>query len=88
VDSSASRGAAKLSDSDIFEVIQLADQYCLPELVAACEVQLSERIITKIDSKVTHKPNLNSKPEVMLDELVGQCHIIIVNNWCIAGKNQ
>jgi len=71
----------ELSDTEIFEVIQLADQYCLPELVTASEVQLS-------DSKVTHKPKLNSKPEVMLDELVGQCHIIIVNDWCIAGKNQ
>jgi len=69
-------------------VIQLADQYCLPELVTASEVQLSERIITKTDFKVAHKPKLNSKPKQMLDELVGQCHIIIVNNWCIAGKNQ
>jgi len=75
---SASRGAAKLlSDGEILEVIQLADQYCLPELVTACEVQLSERIIKKIKSSTTKTPSASEQPKLdpqlkhFLDELVG-----------------
>ena len=68
---STSREAAKLSDIEIFEVIRLADQYCLTELVTISEVQLSERIITKINCKVARKSKINSKREIMLDELVG-----------------
>ena len=68
---SASREVAKLSDIEIFEVMRLADQYCLIELVTTSEMQLSERIITKINCKVAHESKINSKRELMLDELVG-----------------
>jgi len=73
----ASRGAAKLSDTEMLEVMQLADQYCLTELVAAMEVQISERIITKIKPSITETPavqqqsKLDPKLEQLLIELVG-----------------
>jgi len=55
------------------EVIQLADQYCLTELATATEVQLSERIITKIKSftRETSRVLQNLKLAVLLDEFVG-----------------
>ena len=74
----ASRGAAKLSDTEMLEVIRLADQYCLIELVTVSEVQLSERIITKIKTSTTgtsaasQQLKLNSQLEQLLDELVGK----------------
>ena len=75
--SSASRGTTKLSDTEMLEVIRLADQYCLTELVTVSEVQLSERIITKIKtstietSAASQQSKLNSQIEQLLDELVG-----------------
>ena len=68
---SASRGAAKLADTEMLEVLQLADQYCLTELVSAIEVQLSERIITKLKAPTTAELKFDSQLEQVLDELVG-----------------
>ena len=71
---SASRGGTKLSDTEMLEVMRLADQYCLPELVIASEVQLSEKIITKIKTSTPsalQQSRLNSQLERVLDELVG-----------------
>jgi len=72
---SASRGAAKLfSNSDILEVIRLADQYCLPELVTTGEVELSERIIKSSITKTStpsQQPKLDPQLKQFLDELVG-----------------
>ena len=74
---SASRGAVKLLDSEMLEVMQLADQYCLTELVAAIEVQLSEKIITRTQTfsvetpAVSEQPKLDPQLEQLLDELVG-----------------
>ena len=75
---SASRGVAKfsachLSDVEMLEVIQLADQYCLTELISITEVQLSERIITKFNSFTVETPKAlhKSKLAVLLDEFVG-----------------
>ena len=74
---SASRATAKLSDTEMLEVIRLADQYCLTELVTVSEVQLSKRIITKIKTSITEIPiasqqlKLDSQLEQLLDELVG-----------------
>ncbi|XP_065886948.1 rho-related protein racA-like [Dysidea avara] len=76
VELSASRRAAKLSDTEMLEVIRLADQYCLTELVTVSEVQLSERIINKIQTSDTETSiasqqlQLNSQLEQLLDELV------------------
>jgi len=73
----ALRGAAKLSDTEMFEVIRLADQYCLPELITASEVHLSERIINKINTSTTktasvsQQSKLDSQLEQLLDELIG-----------------
>ena len=73
----ASRGAAKLSDTEMLEVMQLADQYCLTKLVATTEVQLSERIITKVKMATTQttaasqQSKLDPQLEQLLDELVG-----------------
>jgi len=73
----ASRGAAKLSDTEILEVMQLADQFCLTELVTAIEVKLSERIIAKIQNFSAEMPAVSEQPktdpqlEQLLDELVG-----------------
>ena len=58
---SASREAEKfsarhLSDIEMLEVIQFADQYCVTELISITEVQLSERIITKINSFTVETP--------------------------------
>ena len=75
---SASRRATKLSDTEMLEVIRLADQYCLTELVTVSEVQLSERIINKIQTSNTETSiasqqlQLNSQLEQLLDELVGK----------------
>jgi len=75
---SASREAAKfsarhLSDIEMLEVIRFADKYCLTELVSFTEVQLSERIITKIKSFTSETPEAlqKSKLAVLLDEFVG-----------------
>ncbi|XP_065886952.1 rho-related protein racA-like isoform X2 [Dysidea avara] len=85
---SASRGTAKLSDTEMLEVIRLADQYCLTELVTASEVQLSERIIAKINTSTTEIPiasqqlKLDSLLEQLLDELVvGLLDSIILQIW-------
>lgn len=74
---SASREAARfsachMSDTEMLEVIRLADQYCLSELVVEVEIQLSERIITKIKSFTDETPRVmqTSKIEVLLDEFV------------------
>jgi len=68
----ASRGAAKLfSESDILEVIRLADQYCLPDLVATSEVQLSERIIKYSTTNTSQLPKQDPQLKQFLDELVG-----------------
>lgn len=57
----------------MLEVIRLADQYCLSELVVDVEIQLSERIITKIKSFTDETPQTmqRSKIAVLLDEFVG-----------------
>ena len=70
---SASRGAAKLSDTEMLEVMRFADQYGLTELVTVSEVQLSERIITKIKPSATEtqQPKLDSQLEQVLDKLIG-----------------
>lgn len=62
-----------MSDTEMLEVIRLADQYCLNELVVEVEIQLSERIITKIKSFTDETPRVmqTSKIEVLLDEFVG-----------------
>ena len=79
---SASREASRfspcyLSDAEMLEVIKLADQYCLSGLVAEVEIQLSERIITKIKSFTDETPRVmqRSKNELMLDECVGKLKI-------------
>ena len=70
-------GGPKLSDNEMLEVMQLADQYCLTELVAAIEVQLSGKIITKVKASTTEtlaaqqQSKLDPKLEQLLDELVG-----------------
>ena len=75
--STTSRVAAKLSDTEMLEVMQLADQYCLTKLVAITEVQLSERIITKVKMATTQttaasqQSKLDPQLEQLLDELVG-----------------
>ena len=76
---SASREAARfsayhMSDSEMLEVIKLADQYCLSRLVGEIEIQLSERIITKIKSFTDETPRMmqRSKIIVLLDEFVGK----------------
>ena len=75
--SASTRGAAKLPDTEMLEVMQLADQYCLTELVAAIEVQLSERIIAEIKTTTTETPTVSQQSkldpqlEQLLDELVG-----------------
>ena len=75
---SASREAGRfsacyMSDSEMLEVIKLADQYCLSGLVVEIEIQLSERIITKIKSFTDETPRMmqTSKINVLLDEFVG-----------------
>ena len=71
---SASRATAKLSDTEMLEVIRLADQYCLTELVTVSEVQLSERIITKINTSTTETsaaPQQSKFDSQLLDDLVG-----------------
>ena len=75
---SASREASRfsachMSDNEMLEVIRLADQYCLIELVVDVEIQLSERIITKIKSFTDETPQTmqRSKIAVLLDEFVG-----------------
>ena len=75
---SASREASRfsachMSDNEMLEVIRLADQYCLSELVVDVEIQLSERIITKIKSFTDETPQTmqRSKIAVLLDEFVG-----------------
>ena len=79
----ASRGAAKfnarcLSEIEMLEVIRLADQYCITELVTVTEVQLSERIITKIKSFTRETPRAlqNSKLAVLLNEFVGKSYTL------------
>lgn len=75
---SASREAARfspcyLSDAEMLEVIRLADQYCLSGLVVEVEIQLSERIITKIKTFTDETPRMmqRSKINVLLDDFVG-----------------
>lgn len=75
---SASRVAARfsachMSDIEMLEVIRLADQYCLNGLVVDVEIQLSERIFTKIKSFTDETPLMmqRSKIGVLLDEFVG-----------------
>jgi len=62
-----------MSDTEMLEVIRLADQYCLSELVVDVEIQLSERIITKIKSFTDETPRMmkRSKIGLLLDEFVG-----------------
>ena len=70
----ASRRGTKLPDTEMLEVMQLADQYCLTELVTFIEVQLSERIISKIKTSTPETPaaqQLDTELEQLLDELVG-----------------
>jgi len=61
----------------MLEVMQLADQFCLTELVNAIEVQLSEKIITKIKTSTMEIPaasqqaKLDSQLVQLLEELVG-----------------
>ena len=77
VELSSSRETAKLSDTVMLEVMQLADQFCLTELVNAIEVQLSEKIITKIKTSTMEIPaasqqaKLDSQLVQLLEELVG-----------------
>jgi len=69
----ANFSACHLSDIEMLEVIRFADQYCLTELITVTEVQLSERIITKIKSFTAETPEAlqKSKLAVLLDEFVG-----------------
>jgi len=77
VELNSSREAAKLSDTEMLEVMQLADQFCLTELVNSIEVQLSEKIITKIKTSTMEMPaasqqsKLDSQLVQLLEELVG-----------------
>ena len=70
------RVAAKLSDAEMLEVMQLADQYCVIDLVTTIEVQLSEKILINIKTSTIETPTsqqskLDSQLEQLLDELVG-----------------